>query len=73
MLGKLSIMFSFISSLKIYFIRRYPSNKLPLSGMAFSSALLSFIAYRACLNSRIKKLRAERLGCSKCKGGCTWM
>lgn len=62
MLGKISILTNFLNSFKIYFIRRYPTNKLPITGMIFSSIFVSYLSYRMCLNSRIKKLRTERLG-----------
>ena len=72
MLGKFTTILSFVQSLKIYLIRRYPSNKLPLTGIIFSSYLLSFIAYRACLNGRIRKLRSERLGSCGNASGCKY-
>ncbi len=67
MLGRLSIMLTFMHSFRAYLIRRYPTNKLPLTGMIFSSSLVAFIAYRMWLNVRIQKLRSERTGRCPCK------
>ena len=57
MFGKLSILGNYlITSLNIYVVRRYPSNKLPLFSMVFSYYILYRIA-----NNQMNKKRAYYL------------